>query len=148
MATGHGGKRDNAGRKKIADTEKKPTTVIRVAVNLLPAIEKLKQGLNPVTENQQEIERWKQRNMELVLERDSALQRVNQLNAELNRLTSLRTENNALKTRLAKQKTYTCQCLTAKGVPCNKPALHENIFNGFVVFTCERHYKTRISPDN
>ncbi len=134
--------------KKIADTKKKPTTVIRIDSRLLPAIEKLKQGLNPVTENQAELERWKHRNRELVFERDRAIQSVNQLKAELNRLTSLKTENNALKTRLAQQKTYTCQCLTAKGVPCNKPALHENNFNGFVVFTCERHYKTRISPDN
>jgi chromosome segregation ATPase len=151
MNIGHGGKRNNAGRKRIADTDKKQTTVIRVDVNLLPAIEKLKQGLIFVTENQEdkeEIERWKQRNIELVIERDRAIHNLNQLTAEINRLNQLKAENNALKTRLDKQKTYTCQCLTAKGIRCDKPALHENIVNGFIVFTCQRHYKTKISPDD
>ena len=140
-----GGKRNNAGRKKIADAEKKQTTVIRIDKNLIPAIEQLKQGLNPVTENQDELERWKQRNIELVVERDSAIHNVNKLNAELNRVKQLKVENNALKTLLSKQKTQTCQCVTAKGIQCNKTALHENNFNGFMVFTCERHYQTKLA---
>jgi hypothetical protein len=145
MATGHGGKRDNAGRKKLTDVEKKQTVVIRVDVNLLPLINQLKQGVNPVTENQDELGRWQQRNIELVIERDSAMYSVNQLNTEINHLKQLKVENNALKTLPGKQKTPTCQCLTAKGVQCSKTASHENIVNGFVVFTCERHYQTKIN---
>lgn len=40
----HGGKRENSGRKGYG-----PTKVIRVNVDLLPAIEKLKAGLSPDT---------------------------------------------------------------------------------------------------
>ena len=145
MNTGHGGKRDNAGRKKIADVEKKQTTVIRVDKELLPAIEQLKQGLNIVTDNQDELNHWKQRNIELVVEHDSAMHSINQLNAELNRVKQLKIENNALKMLLSKQKTQICQCVTVKGIQCNKAALHENNFNGFIVFTCERHYQTKLA---
>lgn len=77
MTTGHGGKRDNAGRKKLINVEQKQTVVIRVDVNLLPLINQLKQGVNPVTENQDELERWQQRNIELVIERDRAMYSVN-----------------------------------------------------------------------
>jgi hypothetical protein len=147
-ATRHGGKRDNAGRKKLTDAERKQTTVIRVDSQLIPAIEQLKQGLNPVTENQRELERWQQRNMELVLERDQAILTANKRQEELNHIQQLKVENNALKTPVVKQKTQTCQCITAKGIQCTKPALHENIVNGFVVFTCERHYQTKINSAN
>lgn len=143
-ATRHGGKRENAGRKKLADAERKQTTVIRVDSQLLPAIEQLKHGLNPVTENQRELERWQQRNMELVLERDQAILTANKLQEAL----KLNIENKAAKTPVVKQKTPTRQCITAKGIQCSKPALHENIVNGFVVFTCERHYQTKINSAN
>jgi chromosome segregation ATPase len=105
MTTGHGGKRDNAGRKKIADTEKKKTAVIRVDVNLLPAIEQLKQGLNPVTENQAEIERLTQINANLVDELDNALREIEKLVAEHQvKMDSLKAENEALKAKLNLQK--------------------------------------------
>ena len=104
MAIGHGGKRDNAGRKKIVDAEKKQTVVIRINVDLLPAIEQLKQGLNPVTDNQDELERLTQRNIDLVYERDNARHDVIRLTAELTRITSLKAENTALKAKLNQEK--------------------------------------------
>jgi prefoldin subunit 5 len=51
----HGGQRANSGRKPLPDTVKKKTSVIRIDAELLPLVEKLKQGL-PVTQNQV----WKQ----------------------------------------------------------------------------------------
>ena len=142
MAAGHGGKRDNAGRKKIVNAEKKQTVVIRINVDLLHAIEKLKQGLNPVTDNQGELERLTQRNLDLVYERDNARHEVIRLTAELTRIASLKVENTALKAQLNQHNSHKCQCLTAKGLQCEKPAKHQNKINGFVVWTCERHYKS------
>jgi hypothetical protein len=51
-------------------------------------------------------------NTEPVFDRDRAIYRVNQLNAEISRLRQLKVENNALKTWLGKQKTHTCQMTT------------------------------------
>jgi hypothetical protein len=144
MTAGHGGKRDNAGRKKIVDAEKKQTVVIRINVDLLPAVERLKQGLNPVTDNQDKLERLTQRNIDLVYERDNARHDVIRLTAELTRTASLKAENTTLKAKINQDKSHKCQCLTAKGLQCDKPAKHEHKINGFVVFTCERHYKSSI----
>jgi dynactin complex subunit len=47
----HGGFRNNAGRKPLPENAKKKTSVIRIDAELLPLVEKLKQGL-PVTQNQ------------------------------------------------------------------------------------------------
>jgi hypothetical protein len=46
-----GGKRENSGRKPLPDIVKKKTSVIRIDAELLPLVEKLKQGL-PITQNQ------------------------------------------------------------------------------------------------
>ena len=74
----HGGKRENAGRKPLVDAAKKQTAVIRLPVELLPMLEQLKQGgLIVVTANQDnDIERLKQRSMALAEQHDKALQRV------------------------------------------------------------------------
>jgi hypothetical protein len=137
----HGGKRTGAGRKSSG----KQTAVIRIDAELLPAIEQLKQGLNVVTDNQAEIERLLQHNEKLVYARDSAQQEAHKLKTELASLALLKAENEALKAKLGKSQLHTCQCLTAKGDQCGKNATHENKIHGFVVWTCDRHYKSAIN---
>jgi hypothetical protein len=132
--TAHGGKRTGAGRKPSG----KQTTVIRVDAELLPVIEQLKQGLINVAGNQAEIDCLLQINEKLVFERDQAKE-------ELAHFRALAIELKALKPTPAQPKQIICQCLTAKGDMCGKTATHENKFNGFVVWTCERHYKSAIN---
>lgn len=134
----HGGKRINAGRKALPDTEKKKTVVIRIDYELLPSIEQLKQGLNLVTIIQ-EIDRLKERNLELVYERDNALHAITKLTNELTRITQNKVATVKVST---KSKPKECQCVTRTGNKCDKAATHENALNGFMVLTCERHYKS------
>jgi hypothetical protein len=142
----HGGKRDGAGRKPSG----RKTTTIRVDVELLPAIEQLKRGelLNDTTSKQAEIDRLLEVNMQRVLERDAARIERDQLKSQLTRLEWLRDENKTLTTQLAKDRQRTCQCLTAKGDKCEKKATHENKRQGFVVWTCEQHYKSTINKSS
>lgn len=138
-----GGKRTGAGRKPSG----KQTAVIRVDVELLPAIEQLKQGLNTVTDIQTEYERLLQVNEQRISERDHARIECDQLKIEVTRLESWKAKYQALtaKTPVPPPKQVICQCLTSKGDMCGKTAIHENKFNGFVVWTCERHYNTVIN---
>lgn len=139
--TTRGGKRDGAGRKPSG----KQTVVVRVDAELLPLIEQLKQGLNPVTDKQAELDKLLEVNALRVSERDTARAELFNLKSQLTRIEDLRAENKELKAKLSMGRQYVCQCLTAKGDMCGKTALHENKFNGFVVWTCERHYKTTIN---
>lgn len=136
-----GGKREGAGRKPTG----KQTVVVRVDAELLPLIEQLKQGLKPVTDNQAEIDKLLEVNALRVLERDTARAELYKLKNQLTRMEDLKAENKELKANLAKGRQYVCQCLTAKGDKCGKTAIHENKLNGFVVWTCERHYNTAIN---
>ena len=140
----HGGKRDGAGRKPSG----KKTTIIRVDVELLPAIEQLKRGelINDTEiKYKQEIDRLLEVNALRVSERDAVIVERDQLKSQLTRLEWLRDENKTLTTQLAKDIQRTCQCLTAKGDKCEKKATHENKRQGFVVWTCEQHYKSAIN---
>ena len=139
----HGGKRDGAGRKPSG----RKTITIRVDVELLPAIEQLKRGelINDTISKQAEIDRLLEVNALRVSERDAARIERDQLKSQLTRLEWLRDENKTLTTQLAKDRQRTCQCLTAKGDKCEKKATHENKLHGFVVRTCEQHYKSGIN---
>jgi hypothetical protein len=139
--TAHGGKRTGAGRKPSG----KQTAVVRVDAELLPVIEQLKQGLINVTGNQAEIDRLLQVNEKLVFERDGALIERDKAKAESAHFRAIASELNALKHKPEQPKQIICQCLTAKGEVCGKTASHESKFNGFVVWTCERHYKAVIN---
>lgn len=139
--TTHGGKRTGAGRKSSG----KQTAVIRVDAELLPVIEQLKQGLIDVTGNQEEVERLLQVNERLVFERDGAKVERDKAKAETAHFRALAAELKTLKPATAQPKQIFCQCLTAKGDMCGKTASHESKFNGFVVWTCERHYKSAIN---
>ena len=142
--TKHGGKREGAGRKPSG----RKTTTIRVDVELLPIIEQLKRReLMNDTEikHKQEIDRLLEVNALRVSERDSARLERDQLKSQLTRLEWLRNENKTLTMQLTKNRQHTCQCLTAKGDKCEKKATHENKLHGFVVLTCEQHYKSAIN---
>jgi molecular chaperone DnaK (HSP70) len=147
--TKRGGKRPNAGRPSLPDNVKKQTVVIRVDVDLLPAIEELKNNsLISVTENQMvktELERFKQRNQELVMKYDAEHLRVVSLTSKLEMAkrepTQLRYEIKELEGKLNKQKHRQCQRLTANGLQCDRKAMNECKLNGFVIYLCEQHYK-------
>jgi hypothetical protein len=144
-----GGKRLNAGRPTLPDNLKKRTAVIRVDIELLPAIEELKNNtLISVTENQMvktELERFKQRNQELVMKYDAEHLQVVSLTSKLEMVkrepTQLRYEIKELERKLNKQKHRQCQCLTASGSQCERKAMNECKLNGFVIYLCEQHYQ-------
>ena len=148
----HGGKRENAGRKPLPDEAKKQTAVVRVPVELLPMVEQLKQGSLVDTppnrydiEDSAEVERLKQRGVELVEQRDKEHLQVIRLKSELETAKRepmrLKVELSAAKRELDKHKQQSCQCLTAKGFQCEKRAGHEIKTGGFIVWMCEQHYK-------
>ncbi len=147
-----GGKRLNAGRPVLPDNARKQTTVIRVDVALLPAIDELKNNtLISVTENQMvktELERYKQRNQELVMKYDAEHLQVVRLTSKLEAAkrepTQLRYEIKELEGKVNKQKHRQCQRLTASGLQCERKAMNESKLNGFVIYLCEQHYQKTI----
>lgn len=98
-----------------------------------------------------ELDRYKAGNTKLVEQRDNEHNQVIRLQTELRTAKTepakLKAELSAAKRELFKQKTRFCQCLTAAGHQCTKPATHENKHNGFILWTCEQHYQSVINAN-
>jgi hypothetical protein len=139
-----GGKRENAGRKSTRGE----TKVIRVPVAKIAEIEALISGATVPANNdelQEKIANLLRVNFSLVAQRDTARLEANKLKSELESAkrepAKLKAELSAVKRELTQHKARLCQCLTASGHQCQKPATHENKHGGLIVWTCEQHYQ-------
>jgi hypothetical protein len=139
-----GGKRDNSGRKS---THGGQTKIIRVNVELIPAIEKLQTGqFDFVTESNKaeleslkaELDQYKAANLKLVEERDKQYQRAVALD---NQIVGLKKQPDQLRAEITRLKylEHNCQALKANGDRCNRTAKGKVNFHGVLINVCLQH---------
>ncbi|NOR70849.1 MAG: hypothetical protein GQ532_14345 [Methylomarinum sp.] len=153
-----GGKRKGSGRKKGESSKK--TVVIRVDESLLPFIKILKERLKAgqeiesllnVTNNQdvalqaktKELEKFKEVNLDLVLQKDAEHSKVIALQTKIR---GLQSKNNDLKahSETLEHKEHDCMVLKKDGSRCTRPAKIKINWHGVEIKACLQHGKTQL----
>ena len=150
-----GGKRKGSGRKKGENSKK--TVVIRVDESLLPFIKILKERLKAgqenesplnVTNNQdvdlqtktKELEKLKEVNLDLVLQKDAEHSKVITLQTKVR---GLQSKNNDFKAQFEalEHKEHDCMALKKDGSRCTRPAKTKINWHGVEINACLQHSK-------
>lgn len=144
-----GGQRDNSGRKS---THGGKTKTIRVNVALLPKIELLKNGgVEFLTESKNaeidalkaKLEKYKADNMQLVKERDIALQKIKKItyseSIQLSRYKSLKSDFDDLDKKFLTGTNKVCQCVTSNGTQCTRAADKLIQTNDLRIWACKQN---------
>jgi len=87
-----------------------------------------------------ELESYKQTNLKLVLERDTALQKASKYKSKAS---ILKADNTGLERSLQKQheKDYNCMMITKAGTRCKANGVHKAIVQGIEIRICGSHNK-------